>query len=694
MNESTRYVLGMSPVNIVSDSKMNMEKEGLWSKLPIEIIQHIFQFVSPNVLYGKFIKPYVYKQKLCPIQFAAYQITFQAKCIIRSQSGTREARDSLRMFYSDGNMTDSLMIYGFDQGYKILRHLFDLNMKDGFCIMPEEICLKFIFDDFKDGEMEIQHLIKLLEILSLDNYYKTIIPRIVIQIRYDLDLPSGTKFQINKVMRKMEILGRHIVKVFIQNKFTLKVPMNKLHLLNPSTFQNLKEVRLWNNGLTDSAAQSYISLLPNSLRILDLSANNITNLSLLRIPISLEELYISANSLVSIDGPNYQQSNLKLFDVSINAIHSVENIKFPTSLTQLRITYNSLSSINQDQIPKNLEFLALSENLIELIDEIELPTTIRELHLSSNKLNSFIPGFFHDAKNLSILDLSNNLVDDVDELGDLPDTLCELVLDNNEIDNSNLNNILSKKITKLSMISTGLISLNSTVFPNTIKEINLSKNEINEIYNVKFGLENLTILNLSGNKLKHFIPESCKIHLPSSVKVLDLSDNEFQDLSSFVIPPYVEILNLSGIELNKFDLPQSFINALPQTIKVLKLCDIFNTTHDTKFSLNLSIDFKVMKSLQELYLERNNIANIENVTYPMNLRKVSFAHNKITEIRFKNFPTNIEYLKLNGNKIKNVLSLPYFPRLTYFGVNGDQTELVKLGSSFAKERAMDQNNHN
>lgn len=638
-------------------------------QLPYEVISLILQFVEPNIVYDKFLGPYKWgRDQLDPVQYAAFKRVFSSKIVIKGLIFEDLSKSFSKIFYPQKVIKDLFVIHGLVDGYYILKNLFNYNIMHQDQVIPGEIGIVFSFDD---NYTQILSLNKILEILSFDKYHKDIIPKIVIFLRYDSTPRDKMISESNKVVRQVESLGRKITKFSIQNKFTLKTTINNLHLLQPSSFENLIEVRLPNNGITDISVESHLKNLPQGLKILDLTANNITNLKRLKIPGSLEELWLGANSLHSIDGPDYASAkNLRSIDASINAISSIAGIKFPPSLKMFKITYNLLEEIEQDQIPPNIEILGLSQNNFSNLDDIELPPKLLELHLRDNKFGGFRDDFFMNCYQLTVLDLSNNRIDDLDELGQLPSSLSVLMLDNNEIDYSDLNNIFTKSLTKLSMISTGLISLSNLEFPPTIKELNLSKNEISEIFNVKFGGGELTKLDLSGNKLPKF-----ETYLGlEMVESLNLSDNLFYT-RNISLPKSLRELILNDIETDIIS--QVFVDTLPKSLRVLSLSNCFNR------STSLRLDLTRLNELKMLFLERNHL-NLVDINYPTNLEVLSLEYNELTDIRFNEIPTNIRILKLNHNDIKELASLPYFPHIEYFGLYGDQTELMKLGSCFAR----------
>lgn len=644
--------------------------------LPVEIIDQVFAFLLPNELFAKLIEPYAWSN-FNAVQLAAYERIFLANVIVKSKV-KKHQYSLMHYFYPEAVRERSFVITGFAKGYDVVRNLIYYNIENRCHTIPREIGLLFSFES-SESMGEAQNLGKLLEILAFDNYYKDSIPRISVQILYEKD-PTGPLTSVSdKTMEKIENLGNKIFKFLIRNKFSVQTQVNNLHLLRPSSFYNLEEVHFWNNGITDYTLRTYFKSLPPKLRILDLSMNNILRLDSVILPPLLEKLMVNANNLVSLEGLNYQEAvNLHTLDASINAIKSIEGIRFPESLKVLKVTYNLILTVSQDQIPPFLEVLALSKNNIKTIDNIDIPATLVELHLSENSIRSFAEGFFSLAANLQLIDLSDNRIDDLDDLGTLPASLSELKLDNNEIDNSNLSNVLTHNLTKLSMVNTGLVSIDNVRFPKTMKEVILAKNEIFQVNNVVFGSDSFVKLDLSNNRLKTFHSVQNNLVIPPSLKSLDLRSNMVSDLADFTFTSHLESLSLNGYW--KDALTNDTVKHFPCSLKVLNLAGFLDsrTIHD------LDIDFKVFPNLETLVLEHNGIRLIEKVQYPASLQSISYAHNKIEHLHFNQFPTTIRRVDFNHNLVKELKTLPYFPNIQYMGVCGDQTDLIRLGIFFAK----------
>ncbi|ABN67323.2 predicted protein [Scheffersomyces stipitis CBS 6054] len=672
------------------------------SDLPPEIISYIFSYLSPDLVYEKFIE-------LCPwtnhsIQNIAYASIFTRKLIVRSVPLRKTGYDASRVFYSPADLQTAFVIIGFQRAYNVLRNLIHYNLMNNTSIFPREMGFLFRFKNEAGNvsEMpsqwlhsEVDYFAKLIEILSLDNYYKDAIPRVCFQLSYNITLSPALIAKSNKIMQRIESLENKTVKVLIQSSYTSKNSVQNIRLLHTNSLDSLEELYLWRYNISNYHVKNYLRRSSETLRVLDLTANEITSLQGLTLPPNLEKLLLSANNITSLDGPNYDEATkLKILDASINAIHDLDyNLVLPSSLTSLKITYNSIPQIHQAQIPQNLNILGLSKNSLTHLEDIILPPSLCELHLNGNSIKTLPENLFISTPNLTILDLSENQIDDLDDLGELPDSLSELMLDNNEIDHSDLHNILTTNLTKLSLRSTGLITFSHVQLPKGLKELDISKNEIGEIELVNFGDE-LTKLNLSNNILSTFNLDT-SVHLPRTIRKLDLSRNKFmRGLDSIGIPSHLTSLHLNDIGLGL--LTNDTISKLPVSLETLFLDNtcwtpkVNSSGTITKYkSIELSLDFRsILPNLTTLSLERNCIGSIDDITYPCGLQWLSYQHNDLGHINFQNIPTNIKCLQLNNNKIheeilwESIRNVPYFPEIEYFGICGDQTELMRSGIYF------------
>ncbi|KAK6462322.1 hypothetical protein DFJ63DRAFT_313462 [Scheffersomyces coipomensis] len=609
-----------------------------FNDLPIEIILRVFEFVSPNIVYEKFIYNHSWLS-LNSIQSLALQYIFSKRVIIASKQPRLIGYDPAKILYSVRQLEDSFIITGFENGIDIFRQLMALNFQMNTSLIPRELGILFSYLYKNEGES----LVKFLEILAFDKYCNELSRKITLQLMY-----NGDQFisKNARIIQLVEVLGDKVERIFIQSNQTQTVQRQNWRLWDIASSDMLTDLYLRRNGLTDVDARHLFRLLPLTLKKLDLTANDLTSLVDLVLPPTLETLMIRANKLHSLQGPNYAfGSSLHTLDASINSISELENLfQFSSTIASLKVTYNAISTVQQSHIPPNVEILALSNNVIQELNVI-LPQTIQQLYIDNNSLKSLPIDFFSNCTKLEILDISNNNIDDLDELGDLPLSLRELMLDNNEIDYFEITNAFTTNLTKLSMSSTGLVALIDINMPSKLKQLNLSRNEISEIKNVNFGSK-LIDLDLSRNKLTTFSGDS----FPYTLTKLDISDNPFKSIDAISLPETLTYLCLNGVALGTIN--NDLINKLPRSLHHLELNSTcwsnsqpFQNPTDLETSLQVNFD-QYLPNLKILFLERNNIISVDDVTYPLHLQTLSYEGNKLAQFPFNTLPSAVYDLRL------------------------------------------------
>ena len=308
-----------------------------------------------------------------------------------------------------------------------------------------------------------------------------------------------------------------------------------LKLVLPRGLVNLEEIDLSRNELAPSLFNPVT--LPddlNSLKILNLSGNRLTNLRVIEHLTTLEVLNVSSNDFSVLEIPG-GLTNLRELDLSFNDLApSIFNpVTFPDDLNSLKIlnlSGNRLSNFGLIEHLITLEVLNVSDNGLE---ELEIPdslTNLRELDLSFNALESFVlqEGFV----NLEVLNLRRNVL--VGSLFTGPVSFP--------------NDLVKLRILNLSFNRLGTFKLPAGLL--SLEELLLQENELGSLtfggplpsavniiaYNNKLrkvtlpeGLGNLDTLDLFGNQ----ITELSIQHGMNTEPFIDLADNPIQ---RFTVP--------------------------------------------------------------------------------------------------------------------------------------------------------------
>ncbi|RCK55757.1 Leucine-rich repeats and immunoglobulin-like domains protein sma-10 [Candida viswanathii] len=609
--------------------------------LPTEVLDLIFSFIPTSDLYLQFKQLHDittnnnnHNPPTGSIYGVIYKQLFSRTLVIRSPKGV--GYDSIRQFYSPTKLLNALIIPSFLTGYQIIRMLIDGYFHSNLRVFPNEITLIL---RYMDSIEQIEYYMKILEQLSFDKFYSNGIRTINFQIIYDANPTTELIALHSKIKFKLEDLIHKSDKILIQTRKYSKWYQS----LNPYLLKNLKEMYLWNNDIDNFAITGFFKCVPADLRVLELSGNHITDLQGLVLPKSLERLHLSTNMINSLEGVDFSKpKNLQLLDISMNRLVGFpRNLQFPNSTKRLMMSHNEIEFINQEQVPENLQFFTISSNCLTSLDHIYLPASLIMLDLSDNSFSSFREDFFSECVNMKKLNLAINSIDDLDDLGQLPPNLEELILDYNEIDNYDFTNILTlKKLKKLAMAGTGLMFLKDIKFPDTLLSLVLKDNEINELADVDFG-SSLEFLDLSYNKLESFNTHGLRI--PPSLKKLDLSENCFQDLNNFTIPASITTLyfNMSSLSLNN-----KLLARFPDSLEVLELIRAIPKSMP-------ELNFKKFRHLASLNLQKNGITSIEKIDLPDGLQILDLSQNCIRQINWKFVSSSIRHIELRGNPIDN-----------------------------------------
>lgn len=154
--------------------------------------------------------------------------------------------------------------------------------------------------------------------------------------------------------------------------------------------RKLKVLRLDNNRLSKIDYREIGCC--SQLTVLDISCNNITDVSALNALPTLEELDLSNNKIAKL--PDLGRcKKIQELDISRNHVWDLSGLRGLSNLTVLRAESNGISSLH---------------SLGKL-------RCIQELHLSNNRISD-VKSFPSQFSALEILDLSNNIIENVEEM--------------------------------------------------------------------------------------------------------------------------------------------------------------------------------------------------------------------------------------------------------------------------------------
>ncbi|KAK9479199.1 hypothetical protein V1514DRAFT_328729 [Lipomyces japonicus] len=355
---------------------------------------------------------------------------------------------------------------------------------------------------------------------------------------------------LNLPSRNLETLVR--LEEWCPNVHNMNVSDNHLGYLTgvPTTIRNLNTSK---NNLSDLTAFGFLS----NLQYLNLSHNQLETLNGLSNLYHLRELIVDNNEITNINGilhlegllrldlrnnnlkqvnfENARLTRLEELDLSCNNIRHLTGIETLTRLMNLMVDQNSLSKLKSKGLLPRLRTLKASQNDIEIFDVSAFPY-LRLLYLDNNKLLK-VSGLkkLRLLENLSIRDQRINSrepqcpgVSEVKKLylsGNLPSDF---------IFNQYFLNL---QILELASVQLAQLPVNFAKFANNLRELNLSFNELSDISELKH-IPKLRKLYLIGNQIDDMQHLSSVLQKLPSLQVLDMRMNP---MTLHFYPPVVAI---------------------------------------------------------------------------------------------------------------------------------------------------------
>lgn len=378
---------------------------------------------------------------------------------------------------------------------------------------------------------------------------------------------------------------------YLKDLWYLDIRSNKLqkipdYLCEKQGNEKLLHLHLRSNKLTQIPES--ICLLKN-LTTLTLRSNKLTSLpDSIGDLAELVQLDISQNKIISLPTSLQKCTKLEMLDIQLNNITELDNNLFANmnKMYKLGLKYNKLSSLPISLIKTKVTNLNVEgNNIVALPESLLSHMRINSLNLSRNKFtklpNADGPLQWPDLQTLSI------------ELNDIE-----------SIDLGIFGNC--KNLHSVSFKNNCLLTLPFDIGTwgfNSLTEINLTGNKLENLPDGIGQLLELEILSLSQNALKR-LPKS--IGNLKSLKDLDLEENNLENLP-------VEIGNLTN--LRKLMLSYNQLMTIPYTIGKLTLLTHLHLCDNNINALPKEIG--ELCSMTELYLSNNLGLN----SLPMELAK-------------------------------------------------------------------------
>lgn len=197
-----------------------------------------------------------------------------------------------------------------------------------------------------------------------------------------------------------------------------------------------------------------------------------------------------------------------------------------------------------------------------------------------------------------------------------------------------------------------------------LESINLRDNLITSLNSLKKLTEDCKIrmeeLDFYDNRIKHI---SSHISEFENLKILDLSFNNIKHIKH--LEPLTKLENLYFVQnkINKIENLESLVNLQNLELGGNKIENIENL--DTLINLN------------QLWLGQNKISNLQGLSMLQNLRILSIQSNKIEKIQGLDGLVNLQELYLSHNKIKKIEGLENLSNLQVLDVTSNQISLIE-----------------
>ncbi|OHT05441.1 leucine-rich repeat-containing protein [Tritrichomonas foetus] len=392
------------------------------------------------------------------------------------------------------------------------------------------------------------------------------------------------------------------------------------------------------------------------------------------IPRNQAELNLSNQKIRSIPVHIPHKNKLVILDLSNNSINSLPP-KFPR-LTKLILQRNNLEEIPvQFEKPllgmKKLEHLDLSINKLSKIpDYFTEFQSIKRIDLYTNYLSDF-PNF---PPGIELLDLSQNKFTKIPRL---PATVIALVMNYNKIEDIDT---FIQNARVLSMSMNRIQNIKPNLIFNYLATLDLSMNKLENIPNFKLTTPKLFKIDLSYNLLKTF---PC---FPDSIKEVNLNRNFITEIPDIRHLVNFEILKISENQLEKVNsLPPTLINVFMNDNKIssfeesnlekLQIIHLFNNKLEQvpKLGNTLVKDVFLMGNLLKSFDLPNSMFIKELLT------KINISDNNIDQLSPEIFDLpNLIYLNISNNKVKKVPRIISLSKILFLNVSHNPLGKIKF----------------
>ncbi|MCB9233200.1 MAG: leucine-rich repeat domain-containing protein [Bacteroidia bacterium] len=305
-------------------------------------------------------------------------------------------------------------------------------------------------------------------------------------------------------------------------------------------------------------------------------------------------------------------------------------------------TFLDLSGLGLKTVPEQLKdierpiSISLSRNKLEEIPEWLYYIAIDSLDLSKNPIKN-LPDIIHSELSLKYLDISDCLISQINE-NQIPSSLQILKVANNKIKNvSGVKDLQKIKVIDLSgneLDQSGIFNS----LPITVERVNLSSNRFSLFSADPTELNDLQYLDLSGNRLTEI--QGSQWIFPNLL-ILKVGEN------------LIERVTIQGFSLQELWAQDNQMRDFPfQNGDFRRLRKLVLSKNNIN---NIPSSLAYLSSLEQLWLDRNEIEHISKDAFPKSLYFLSLNYNPTIDLEGLEF-----YLKLRDVPIGStpILDIP------------------------------------
>lgn len=444
---------------------------------------------------------------------------------------------------------------------------------------------------------------------------------------------------LNLSTNKLVDLPRGLGFLFRMKK--LYIDNNSLQVINPDVFVNmsaLEELYIFKNrieSLSKNITSSFLDNLKN-LKFLDAHSNYITYIKI-----------------------NYELPQLDSLLLSYNQITKIEGIEKCINLTNLDVNNNKIEQFPKDILSlQKLNTLNIQNNSInELPPTLGLMNSLIRLNIEGNPLKRLVSKM-KNANTEQIKKYLKTRITDKD-LEETPMKKKDFYDIDTTVSKQNISAFITNttlNMTKNELNALPIEDFKNYIRKNTLDTIDFSFNKIIDLYpieNILPIIQSLKELNLSNNNIDKF--PLCILSLPNLI-TLNISHNK---IAYF---PYERFTNDNIKELRcslvYFDISFNQLTNVPDTIGLYTNLSTFLANNNYITNINNMCNMKLEK-LDTINFGNNKIERLPNKLYKSipNAKVFIFENNNLKDI-----PTdfcllfNLNVINFYGNAIKKIRS--------------------------------------